>query len=75
MNADVVEQKLEFVNKSDKPMKIILEPWAEECVLEAGEQCSVLMETSAEDRGVEVHCYGNEIVVHFGTGATAEFLE
>jgi len=75
MSTGVVEQQLEFVNKSDRPMKIILEPWAEECVLKAGEQCSVALETRPEDRGFEVHCYGDEIVIHFGTGSIAEFLE
>ena len=74
MSTDVVEQVFEIINRSSKPTTVTLEPWAEECVLEAGEMCRISLKTEAVDRGFEIEYFEGEVVIHFGTGSTADFV-
>ena len=75
MAEQVLDKKLYVNNDSAKPKTVIIEPWADERILQPGEKCLIAYMTDPRFEEVEIDCGDEAITVHFHTGAIAEFAE
>jgi hypothetical protein len=61
-----MNEKLYVRNSSDKSLKLYVEPWGDETVLQPGEGCHIRYCLGPEERDIEVEIHKDAISLHFG---------
>jgi hypothetical protein len=70
------EQSIAYTNGSDEPLRIILEPWAEEFIVGPGQRVDILVRTDAvgilemeqDPEGLVIYAYENCIISVMSNG-------